>query len=96
MQFVEAANRIEESAGSLLVVRQQEITKDFLDELHSERMAKTALRTSDHNRVAAVPTSLVNLWLAQGIPFWDMTAHEVAQKLRNDGLHAFLATDAAV
>lgn len=94
--FTQSRARLVDEGGTLAVVRQQEITKDFLDDIHSERMATRELRTADHQRVASVPTSLVDSWLSQGIPFWDLSAREIVRRLERDNLHAFITTDKAV
>ncbi len=82
--------------GRLVVIREQEITADFLDTLHSERMAKAHMRSSEMEHVASVPTSLVDLWLCQGIPFYQLTPREIVRRLKDDGLDAFITTDKAV
>ena len=94
--FTESQARIVEAGGTLAVVRSQEITKDFLDDIHSERMATTEMRTAEHQRVASVPTSLVDSWLAQGIPFWDLSAREIVKRLERENLTAFITTGKAV
>lgn len=94
--FTEAQSRLVNEGGTLAVVRSQEITKDFLDDIHSERMATRELRTAEHQRVASVPTSLVDSWLCQGIPFWDLSAREIVRLLERDNLTAFITTDKAV
>ena len=96
VSFIDAQADLIDEVGEFAVVRQQAITKDFLDELHSERMAKAHLRYGEHNRVAAVPTMLVDLWLNQGVPFYDLTAREIVQRLERDNLHAFITTDKPV
>lgn len=87
---------LQETASGIAVVRSQEITKDFLDEIHNERGAKANIKRGEFDRVAAVPTSLVDLWLAQGVPFFDLTAREVVQRLERDSLHAFITTEGRV
>ena len=81
-----------ENADGLFIRHDQPITDAFLEDLKSERMAKAAMRSPLYNRVASVPTAVVELWLRQGVPFYQMTAHEVVQKLERDNLHAFIAT----
>lgn len=94
--FTESMARLVPTGGTLAVMRSQEITKDFLDDIHSERMATRDLRTAEHQRVASVPTSLVDSWLAQGIPFWDLSARQIVRQLERDNLTAFITTDKAV
>lgn len=80
------------NVDGLFIRHDQLITQDFLDGLHSERLAKAAVRTSDYHAVADVPTSVVELWMRQGHDFWRMTPKQIVDKLRKDDLHAFLAT----
>jgi hypothetical protein len=76
----------------LYLKHDQTITDDFLDDLSSERLAKAAVRSGELNRVASVPTAVIELWLRQGVPFYQLTAREVVAKLQADGLSAFVST----
>lgn len=94
--FVQSRHAIREEAGQRLVVRSQEITKDFLDDLHNERMAKATMKRGDHDRVASVPTALIDSWLARGIDFWSMSAREVVQLLEKEDMRAFITATGRV
>lgn len=81
-----------DSPDGVLIRHDQVITGEFLDSLHSERLAKATMRSREFNRVASVPTSVVELWLRQGRDFWNATPHEVVAWLVADGLDAFVTT----
>lgn len=85
-----------ENADGLFIRHSQTITDDFLDELKSERHAKAALRAADYDRVASVPTSVVELWMRQGYDFYRMSAREIVNKLNADNLGAFISTPKSV
>jgi hypothetical protein len=70
----------------------QVIDTELLDTLKSERLAKTALRSKDLDRVASVPTFVVELWNRQGYDFYHMSAREIVAKLNADDLGAFIST----
>lgn len=81
-----------DSPDGVLIRHDQVITDDFLETLKSERLAKATMRSREFNRVASVPTSVVELWLRQGRDFWNATPHEVVGWLIQDGLEAFVTT----
>lgn len=81
-----------QNADGLFVKREQVIPQAFLDDLHSERMAKQHMRHGELNRVASVPTAVFELWIRQGRDPWHATAHEVVSWLEQDNLHAFITT----
>lgn len=85
-----------ENADGLFVKTEQVITDEFLNSLHSERMAKAAVRHGEMNRVASVPTHVIELWLRQGVDVWNLTAREVVQRLERENLHAFITTNGRV
>jgi hypothetical protein len=71
----------------------QEIPRDFLDSLQSERLASAAIRAGELHRVASVPTAVVEIWQRQGLDFHKMTAREIVAKLHKDGLDSFITTN---
>jgi hypothetical protein len=96
MRLLDNVPSFGQNADGVFVKHEQPITDDFLDSLHSERMAKEHVRHGELNRVASVPTSVVELWLRQGIDVWNMTPHEVVARLERDNLHAFITTPGRV
>jgi hypothetical protein len=67
------------SVGQNYTRHTQEIPMDFLDSLQSERMASAAVRAGELHRVASVPTSVVEIWLRQGLDIHKMTAREIVR-----------------
>jgi hypothetical protein len=96
MNLLDPTLDFKENTDGLLTIKRQEITDDLLDFIRDERHATASMRTRDYHLAASVPTHLVDLWLGQGIPFYEMTAREVVGKLRRDGLEAFIATSKRV
>jgi len=70
----------------------QVIPDDFLDTLKSERHAKAALRASEYDRVCSVPAFVVDLWMRQGFDYYRESARACVQRLRDQGLEAFITT----
>ena len=71
----------------------QEIPRDFLDSLQSERLASAAVRSRELHRVASVPTAVVEIWKRQGCDIHQMSARDILAKLHRDGLDAFITTN---
>jgi hypothetical protein len=84
------------NADGLYVCHQQAITSDFLDRLKSERFAKAALRHGELNRVASVPTHVIELWERMGRDWKNASPREVVQWLERDNLQAFITTNGRV
>lgn len=70
----------------------QIIPSDLLDTLKSERHAKQALRAAEFDRVASVPTFVVELWMRQGFDFYNASAREIVARLNAHDLGTFIAT----
>lgn len=82
--------------GSLVILRQQELSDDFLANLRDERLASKNVREREYMKVASIPAAVFDLWQAQGFDPWNMDAREVVARLRRDNLEAFLATSKEV
>lgn len=80
------------NADGLFVRHDQLITQDFLDDLHSMRLAQAAIRCKDFHAVATVPECVIDVWQKQGLDFYKMSPTEIVNRLRKDDLHAFIAT----
>jgi hypothetical protein len=85
-----------QNADGVFEKRTQAIPDDFLDTLKSERHAKSMLRSREFNRVASVPTFVVELWNRQGFDFYRMTPREIVNKLNADELGSFVTTPKSV
>jgi hypothetical protein len=96
MRLIDNEPSFGQNADGLYVCHTQTIPSDFLDSLKSERNAKMNLRKAEFERVASVPTGVVELWLRQGVDVWNLTAREVVQRLERENLHAFITTNGNV
>lgn len=85
-----------QNADGLYVKRTQVIPQEFLDDLKSERAARSHQKHSELNKVASVPTHVVELWLRQGKDVWNATARQIVQWLEQDNLHVFITTPGRV
>lgn len=94
--LLDTVAEVREDAGGLHIVRQQDISQDFLDSLHNEREFKRHNRTSEMHRVASIPTQVIDVWLRQGRDFYNATPRQVVQWLEADNLQAFIATSKRV
>lgn len=96
VQLIDTHGRFVDEGDRRGIIRTQEITKDFLDGLHNDRIASRQVKAAENEKVASVPAVLVDLWMHQGFDFWNATASQIIAKLRRDDLHCFLATEKAV
>lgn len=88
--------QFKQNADGLYLVHQQAITSELLDSLKSERDAQAALRGRELNKVASVPTHVVELWLRQGRDVWNASPREIVQWLEKDSLQAFITSPGRV
>ena len=91
-QLIDAETEFGANCEGLFTHTTQIIPDDFIDTLKSERHAKAAVRAAEFERVASVPTFVVELWMKQGLDFYNMSAREIVAKLNADDLGAFIAT----
>lgn len=82
-------------AGSLAVVRTQDIPAWFLDSLKDARTA-SAQRAGETHRVASIPAALVETWQRQGFDVMKEPARAIVARLKAQGLEHFLATNKAI
>lgn len=80
------------NVDGLYMVHEQAITSDLLDTLKSERLAKAACRSGELDRVASVPTVVIEIWQRQGFDFYNASAKEIVARLNAHDLGAFIAT----
>lgn len=92
MKLIEANSTINENVEGLYLEHTQAIPSEFLDSLQSERLAKTALRSAEFERVASVPTFVWELWIRQGRDPHHATAREIVAWLNQDDLGVFVTT----
>ncbi len=80
----------------LYLHRKQAIPTAYLDFLKDRRATSTQQREGEMMHVASVPAVLVDKWLAQGIPFYQLTSREIIHLLYLEGADHFIATRKSV
>lgn len=92
MRLLDSETSFGSNADGLYISYEQAIPSEFIDSLKSERAAKEHLRAAEMDRVASIPTAVVEIWLRRGIPFYQMSAREIVARLSAEGLDAFIST----
>lgn len=87
---------VKEEAGELVFKHHQSLPQRFFDSLSAFRSHTASRKSGEYKRVASVPTAVWELWIRQGRDPANATAHQIVKWLREENLHAFLATDSAV
>lgn len=80
------------NADGVFIRRDQEVTDGLLAHLADERHANAYMRNREYRLAASVPTSVVEVWLAQGRPVYSASCKDIVKWLRADGLDAFIAS----
>jgi hypothetical protein len=94
--LINQSYNISENTDGHIIERVQQIPDGFMERLKQERNASGSVREGEMMRVASIPTSLVEAWISQGFPFYEMTVKQIVAKLKADGLEYFLATEKAL
>ena len=95
-EFIDKLVGFEENSDGLLIRNTQRIPQDFLDSLKTNRDISKDLLGSEFQRVASVPTAVLEIWNKQGRDWQNAELREIVSWLKKDGLDAFLATDRSV
>ena len=74
----------------------QNITQAFLDDLKDARNESTKQRSGEYERIASIPTVVVEKWLREGFDLWKATGPQIVRKLQSEDLGAFMATEKRV
>ncbi len=84
----------EDTDAALVVKKEQQIPKSFLDRLKVERDESANNRMGDYHRIASIPTVVVEKWMREGFNIWDknVKASEIVARLKLEHLDAFLTT----
>lgn len=84
----------DDTDNALVVKKEQQIPKSFLDRLKTERDASSNNKMGDYHRIASIPTVVVEKWMREGFNIWDknVTAKEIVARLHSESLDAFLTT----
>jgi hypothetical protein len=72
----------------------QEIPDSFLRQLADERKIQDGMFAPDELKLCSLPGALVDTWYRQGFNIWDknVTAKDIVNRLKAEGLTKFLAT----
>jgi|688.fasta_scaffold985553_2 hypothetical protein len=84
----------EDSDASVVVKKEQPIPQSFLDRLKTFRDDSSNRRMGDFERIASIPTVVVEKWMREGFNIWDknVKASEIVARLNKENLQAFLTT----
>lgn len=88
----------EDSDEKLVVKKEQQIPQSFMDRLKSFRDDSSNRRMGDFERIASIPTVVVEKWMREGFNIYDknVTAKEIVARLRLEHLDGFLTTTKSV
>lgn len=75
------------------VQRTQEITSDFLQQCHDNRVASNQGSMGELHQFASIPCALVEHWMRQGFDIYQESAAAIMKRLRDEDLQAFITTD---
>jgi hypothetical protein len=95
-EFYDVTGSFVRDGDNLVYARSQEIPHEFLDGLRDERLASSHVREREFMKVASLPVSLVELWLAQGFNVYRESPRAIVARLKAHDLGAFLATSKTV
>jgi hypothetical protein len=91
-QYHDIQRSLSENTDGHIIERVQHIPEGFLDRLKAERDESMSVRETEHQRVASIPTCVVEKWISEGYPFWDEPVSKIVAKLKAEGLEYFLTT----
>lgn len=95
-QILDVTGDFVRDVDQTVYARTQDIPSEFLDGLRDARIASSHVREREFMKVASVPVSLVELWLAQGFDVYREPARAIVRRLREHNLEGFLATSKSV
>jgi hypothetical protein len=95
-QLIDQTYSLSENTDGHIIERVQQIPDGFMEALKQERIASSSVREGEMMRVASIPTALVDAWIAQGFPFYEMTVKQIVAKLKADNLEYFMTTDKSI
>ena len=85
-----------DESNPLVIKKTQEITPDFLSRLNDSRIESQNRRFGEMERVASIPTIVVEKWLREGFDLWKEPLSAIVAKLKKENLEAFLTTSRRV
>ena len=75
------------------IQRTQEITPEFLQECHDNRVASNHVPMGEFHQFASIPCALVEHWMRQGFDIYKESAKSIVARLKSEDLTAFLTSD---
>ena len=75
-----------------IISQDQNIPKDYLSGLKTDRMNSLNQNEGETMRVASVPVAVHEQWLREGFDMYKENAHAIVKRLQNQDLHAFITT----
>ena len=79
--------------GVEAIRRTQEITPEFLQRCHDDRVASNQQPMGEFHQFASIPCGLVEHWMRQGFNIYNESAKDIVARLRSEDLTAFLTSD---
>lgn len=88
----------EDTDAALVVKKEQQIPQSFLDRLKTSRDESSNRRMGDYERLASIPTVVVEKWMREGFNIYDknISAKDIVARLRLENLGAFLTTNKSI
>lgn len=98
-RLLDAEPSFHDSPDGLIIRKQQVITDHLLSSTASIRFEGAQRREGEFMHIAAIPTLVVEKWQREGFDIMtdrNITARQIAARLKAEGLDAFLATSKRV
>ena len=92
MQLIDAHSTFNEDMDGLILSSSQQIAGEHMDRLRAAKDASLDPLKSELNRVASVPTIVVERWMREGFNIYKEPARAILARLRNEGLDGFITT----
>lgn len=96
IKLIEQQTDFDENSDGLVIQTSQHIPDSFLKNLKEERFESKHRRSGDYMRVASIPVAVVDKWKREGFDFDNAPIKDIVNKLKMEGLDAFLTTDKAL
>lgn len=87
-------NLVANRDGGLGLLKSQEISSSFFQDLRDDRMASSNSRMGEFHKVASIPTFIVEKWMREGFNIFDknISMKDIIRKLNSDDMTNLMAT----
>jgi hypothetical protein len=94
VSLVDTENAFRVDDENLVIKRTQDLGSHFLSNLASQRIESANSRMGDFHHVAAIPTSVVEQWMAEGFNIFDKNVElkDVLKRLQSLDMEGLMAT----